>query len=896
MFLALGAGEVRVFSVNVPAGINNLQFKLNNRVGEATLAIVKGSQIPPPGLTESYGVFGGETANSPLKERSVINLGNPAAGIYTIAVRAGGTLPSGFAPASATLVVDILKPVTLNFTQELDAGNGLSKLDARSLTDKEKYFYQLPIPRKVDGADVLGWLVTLEQGTPTARIYNSALDFGKTAPVTMVGRSALIVPPFLTFDKNWYIEVEGSGTNDYIIKSQAVKLTAAPWALANSFNTLAGDTSPGAAEGVGIRRQLAQDDWEFYALDVPANNLGLLRLALEQYGGNTKVYVRNGGIPSTDHNSLGAAGTRMFQYKMIAETSEAANFSEIGDAAKKPDRLLPGRWYVAVKSDPLASVHTASGYRLKAHSGVVTNLDLTTTAPLVNQNLAERDWRYNRFTVPRTDIPAEWRPFFSRTSGSAQAYIRDGLPPFSYVPATSSSVTSPTFIDWSVDAKNLVPAASYLRQINPGIISLPTPPLRPGSTYYLGLYGNSAGGSVEVSSTVASAQVAIEREMVYQAGSETIIVPANSSRLGRIAAASDAVRLKIECNQSAVGLALKLEQGAPPFTTAVIAAHAQNAAPFGMSYVFNQVLGPNWPFVANCDYYLLLSNTTASLITSTVTMRGSSLLSEDEDNDGMGDAWERLHFDSLTQTASGDFDGDGSTNLQEYLNQTLPKDASSVLYLLTLRAPGGSATASPSLASYSSGTTVGLVATPAASDTFRQWKSSLAALDQTTNGATNVSMVANVEVTAEFQTSINRGLDSPATRVWSVSGNPWFGQYQTSKDGLDSVASPAVIVGQQSSVKSTFVGPGTLTFWWKVSSLANNGILALLIDSVAQPNAISGITGDWVQRSIELPAGTHVVAWRYSRTTLGTTAGDNRGYIDQVSFSGDAAAELTFAS
>jgi large repetitive protein len=894
--IALGAGEVRVFTVNVPAGINNLQFKLNDRVGEATLAIVKGSLIPAPGLTESYGVFGGETANSPLKERSVINLGNPVAGIYTIAVRAGGTLPSSFAPASATLVVDILKPVTLNFTQELNATNGLSNVDARSLTDKEKYFYQLPIPRKIGGADVLGWLITLEQGTPTVRIYNSALDFGKTAPVTMVGRSALIVPPFLTFDKNWYIEVEGSGTNDYILKSQAVKLNAPPWTLANSFNTLAGDTSPGAAEGVGIRRELAQDAWEFYALDVTENNLGLIRLALEQYGGNTNVYVRNGGIPSSDHSSLGTTGARMYQYKMIGETSESANFSEIGDAARKPERLVPGRWYLGVKSDPLASVRTASGYRLKAHSGVVTDLDLTTSAPLINQNLAERDWRYYRFTIPRTGIPAEWKPFFSRNSGSAQAYLRDGLPPFSYVPAASSSATSPTFVDWSIDAKNLVPAASYLRQINPGIISLPTPPLRPGSTYYLGLYGNTAGGSVEVSSSVSTAQIAIEREMVYQAGIETISVPANSRRLVRIAVASNAARLKIECNQSAAGLALKLEQGAPPFTTSVIAAHAQNAAPFGVSHLFNQVLSPNWPFVVNCDYYLLLSNTTASPITSTVTMRGSSFLSEDEDNDGMGDAWERLYFGGLTQTASGDFDGDGSTNLQEYLNQTLPKDASSVLYLLTLRSPGGSATASPSLSTYSSGTMVGLVATPAAGDTFRQWKSSLVSLDLETNVSANISMVANVEVTAEFQTSINRGLDSPATRVWTVGGNSWFGQYQTSKDGIDSVASPALGAGQQSRVSSTFVGPGTLTFWWKVSSLANSGILAVLVDNVAQPDSISGITGDWIQRSIELPVGTHVVAWRYSRNLSSTTAGDNRGYIDQVSFSGDAAAELTFAS
>jgi Divergent InlB B-repeat domain len=556
---------------------------------------------------------------------------------------------------------------------------------------------------------------------------------------------------------------------------------------------------------------------------------------------------------------------------------------------------VPGRWYVGVKSDPLASVRTASGYRLKAHSGVVTDLNLTTTVPLTNQNLAERDWRYYRFTIPRTGIPAEWRPFFSRNSGGALAYIRDGLPPFSFVPAASSSITSPTFIDWSIDAKNLVPETSYLRQINPGTLVLPTPPLRPGSTYFMGIYGSNAGGSVEVSSALSAAQILIEREMVYNSGSEAITVPANSSRLVRIAAASDATRLKIECIQSAVGLALKLEQGAPPFTSAVIAAHAQNAAPFGISHVFNQTLSQNWPFVAGCDYYLLMSNTTTSPITSTVNMRGSSLLSEDEDNDGMGDAWERLYFGSLSPTAAGDFDGDGSSNLQEYLHQTLPKDASSVLYLLTLRAPGGSATASPSRLTYSAGATVQLAATPAAGDTFRQWRSSLVSLDQTANLSPSLSMTANVEVTAEFQTTINRGLDSPASRTWTESGAAWFGQYQTSKDGIDSVASPALGAGQQSRITSTFIGPGTLTFWWKVSSQANNGVLALLVNDVTQPSAISGTTADWTQRSVVLPAGTHRVAWRYSRTSSSTTAGDNRGYVDLVSFTGDAVTGLTFA-
>jgi hypothetical protein len=44
----------------------------------------------------------------------------------------------------------------------------------------------------------------------------------------------------------------------------------------------------------------------------------------------------------------------------------------------------------------------------------------------------------------------------------------------------------------------------------------------------------------------------------------------------------------------------------------------------------------------------------------------------DSDGDGLPDAWELEHFGSLAQTASGDPDGDGFTNEQEYLAGTDP--------------------------------------------------------------------------------------------------------------------------------------------------------------------------------------------------------------------------------
>jgi hypothetical protein len=47
-------------------------------------------------------------------------------------------------------------------------------------------------------------------------------------------------------------------------------------------------------------------------------------------------------------------------------------------------------------------------------------------------------------------------------------------------------------------------------------------------------------------------------------------------------------------------------------------------------------------------------------------------LSGDYDNDGLLDAWERQYFGNLSQLANGDPDGDGLSNLQEYLLGTSP--------------------------------------------------------------------------------------------------------------------------------------------------------------------------------------------------------------------------------
>lgn len=153
------------------------------------------------------------------------------------------------------------------------------------------------------------------------------------------------------------------------------------------------------------------------------------------------------------------------------------------------------------------------------------------------------------------------------------------------------------------------------------------------------------------------------------------------------------------------------------------------------------------------------------------------------------------------------------------------------------------------------------------------------------SNALGVALSRGATISIPFNTNLAAALN--ATNLQWVNPDrsmPWFAQNRETHDGDAAGQSGATTNGGSSSLQTYVLTPGTLTFWWKVSSEEGFDFLRVYVDQSPTPLfTISGET-DWEQKTIAFTnAGQHTVRWTYTKDGS-VSAGRDAGWLDEVKF------------
>jgi Zn-dependent metalloprotease len=118
--------------------------------------------------------------------------------------------------------------------------------------------------------------------------------------------------------------------------------------------------------------------------------------------------------------------------------------------------------------------------------------------------------------------------------------------------------------------------------------------------------------------------------------------------------------------------------------------------------------------------------------------------------------------------------------------------------------------------------------------------------------------------------------------TWTTGGNADF-FYQTSQSTNDGDAAEGGNIdnNQETWMETTVTGPGTFTFYWKVSSESSYDYLEFW-DNSTLVTRISGSTS-WAQVTRSVGSGTHTLKFRYDKD-YSVSSGSDTGWIDYVTW------------
>lgn len=749
--------EVLGYDFTVPDGSQAIELRLEDRVGNPLLEAGRG----PGFLSGTPGWFDGFASVLLANRVRSITLPNPTPGRHWVAVGRDGSQATA---GSFRLRVRNLAATGLAFSQ-LDSDATRTNRFRGILADGQRTYFSVDVPTHLAGEPVLGWnlRITPVFGSPRVRVIPGdafPLD-GSTAPSQYATRSLIVAPPFFRPGR-WTVEVRGNGDSEFVLESERIELQRPAWRFPDALEPLNAsnliDTRvlpDGSALPEDVN--LAQDQYHFYAIDVPQDNGGLMRVELSNLSGNPDLYVRTGAIPSREAAQLpGDFGpSAAFDYSLVSGSSESANW--VPKDTRRELRLTPGRWYFMVHANG-----SNARYRFEVTRGRVTRLDSLTTT-LQNQAVLGGDWGYYRFFYP-TNAPLFWDLNIRDLSNEIDVFIRDSAPPG--VPGNGGTVA------WEDENKNS--GIAYRSFSGAGTWRLSVPQLRPGHPYYIGVRARREATFTLATSTSGSTLPEAfppHTSIDPAGGSVTGTLAPSERRTYRIQIPPDALRLKITgTNPPSVGF--YLQNGSIPWASRHSPADhwaSFDTANASFDVPLQNRLNGGWPWVADETFYVAVTNqaTSPQPFTLKVDTRAWRLELAATNGSISANPNRPFHDDGTTvslqpQPATGHrfvgWSGDLSgTNQPGSILMSAHRRVVALFepipYTLAVTATGGSVQVNPPTPTHPFGSTIRLTAVPNPGHEFVRWSGSVV------SDLNPISIVVsgNLAVTAHF----NKFADPP---------------------------------------------------------------------------------------------------------------------------------------
>jgi hypothetical protein len=139
-----------------------------------------------------------------------------------------------------------------------------------------------------------------------------------------------------------------------------------------------------------------------------------------------------------------------------------------------------------------------------------------------------------------------------------------------------------------------------------------------------------------------------------------------------------------------------------------------------------------------------------------------------------------------------------------------------------------------------------------------------------------------IEASTSSAQTLTQSLDA-TNLVWTTAGNAgWQGQTNFTIDGIDAGRSGLIGDTGETYIQTTVTGPGTISFWWLVSSQPNADFLQFWVGT----NLVDQISGfaDWTYREYTLSNGVQSLNWRYVKDA-NLNSDLDAGFVDRVIFS-----------